>query len=47
MGFVQKSVVLTHAATMQMLQAAVAKAEEIDQPQCIVCLLYTSDAADE
>ena len=47
MGFVQKSVVLTHAATMQMLQAAVAKAEEIDQPQCIVIVDATGELLGE
>ena len=32
----EKSLVLTHRAVMTMLQAAVAKAEAIGQPQCIV-----------
>lgn len=32
----QTSLLLTHAASLSMLQAAVNKAEEINQPQCIV-----------
>ena len=36
MSFVATTRVLTHAGTLSMLQAAVAKAEEIGQPQCIV-----------
>lgn len=36
MGFVAESRVLTHAGVLAMLAAAVAKAEEIGQPQCIV-----------
>ncbi len=32
----EKSLVLTHRAVMTMLKAAVAKAEAIGQPQCIV-----------
>ncbi|MEL6523459.1 MAG: heme-binding protein [Pseudomonadota bacterium] len=36
MSFVQPSHVLTHAGVLAMLQAAVSKAEEIGQPQCIV-----------
>lgn len=36
MSHFQQRPVLTHAATLAMLQAAVAKAEEIGQPQCIV-----------
>lgn len=35
-GFTQATQVLTHTGTMAMLSAAVAKAEEIGQPQCIV-----------
>ena len=34
--YVIPSLALTHAATLAMLSAAVAKAEEIGQPQCIV-----------
>lgn len=34
--FVTPSVILTHAAVLTMLQAAVVKAEEMAQPQCIV-----------
>ncbi|MFK7869822.1 MAG: heme-binding protein [Roseobacter sp.] len=34
--FVTQSAMLTHAAVLTMLQAAVAKAEEMAQPQCIV-----------
>lgn len=34
--YTKNTVVLTHAATLAMLQAAVAKAQEIGQPQCIV-----------
>ncbi|WP_261386001.1 GlcG/HbpS family heme-binding protein [Tateyamaria omphalii] len=33
---VEKSLVLTHGAVMAMLQAGIAKAEEMGQPQCIV-----------
>ena len=36
MSFTQPSTVLTHHAVLTMLSAAVAKAEEIRQPQCIV-----------
>ncbi|MBO6916862.1 MAG: heme-binding protein [Rhizobiaceae bacterium] len=32
----QTSLLLTHAASLSMLQAAVNKAEEMNQPQCIV-----------
>lgn len=32
----QPSLILTHSATLAMLQAAVAKAEQMNQPQCIV-----------
>ncbi|MCY4333603.1 MAG: heme-binding protein [Litoreibacter sp.] len=35
-GFTAKVCSLTHQGVMQMLSAAVAKAEEIEQPQCIV-----------
>lgn len=35
MSFTQSSTLLTHHAVMTMLSAAVAKAEEIGQPQCI------------
>lgn len=34
--FTEPSVVLTHGAVMTMLQAAVKRAEEMVQPQCIV-----------
>ncbi len=34
--FVQKTVQLTHQATLAMVQAAVAHAEQTGQPQCIV-----------
>jgi len=33
---VENSLVLTHSAVLTMLQAAVSRAEEIGQPQCIV-----------
>ncbi|WP_147112292.1 heme-binding protein [Tateyamaria sp. syn59] len=33
---VENSLVLTHGAVMAMLQAAIARADEIGQPQCIV-----------
>lgn len=33
---VEKSLILTHKAVITMLQAAVAQAETMDQPQCIV-----------
>lgn len=36
MSFTRKTTALTHHATMVMLTAAVGKAEEIGQPQCIV-----------
>ena len=36
MKFTRSSSVLTHAGVLAMLQAAVSKAEEIGQPQCIV-----------
>ncbi len=36
MSFVETTARLTHRATLAMLQAAVGKAEEIGQPQCIV-----------
>lgn len=36
MGATQPSQILTHEGVMMMLKAAVAKAEEIGQPQCIV-----------
>ena len=36
MSFVQSSQTLTHAGVLAMLSAAVAKAEEMGQPQCIV-----------
>ncbi|MBM7069769.1 heme-binding protein [Actibacterium sp. 188UL27-1] len=36
MSFVRSTLMLTHEAVFTMLQAAVAKAEEIGQPQCIV-----------
>ena len=36
MAFTRSSSVLTHAGVLAMLQAAVSKAEEIGQPQCIV-----------
>ena len=36
MSFVADTRVLTHAAVLEMLRAAVARAEEIGQPQCIV-----------
>jgi uncharacterized protein GlcG (DUF336 family) len=36
MGFVLQSQVLTHSGVLSMLAAAVAKAEAIGQPQCIV-----------
>jgi uncharacterized protein GlcG (DUF336 family) len=35
-GFTKTSEILTHSGTLEMLRAAVAKAEEIGQPQCIV-----------
>lgn len=34
--FVKESKMMTHAGTMAMLAAGIAKAEEIGQPQCIV-----------
>lgn len=34
--FTKSTATLTHAAVLQMLGAAVAKAEEIGQPQCVV-----------
>ena len=34
--YVENTVSLTHTAVLMMLQAAVARAEEIGQPQCIV-----------
>ncbi len=34
--YTRSSQILTHAATLKMLEAASAKAEEINQPQCIV-----------
>lgn len=36
MAFTEKSIVLTHEATLSMLRAAVSEAEAIGQPQCIV-----------
>lgn len=36
MAFTKPSLNLTHEATLAMLQAAVGKAEEMGQPQCIV-----------
>ncbi|WP_375228975.1 GlcG/HbpS family heme-binding protein [Roseobacter sp. S98] len=36
MEFTRSSSVLTHTGVLAMLQAAVSKAEEISQPQCIV-----------
>lgn len=36
MDFTIPSTQLTHAAVLEMMRAAVAKAEEIGQPQCIV-----------
>ncbi|MEL7127325.1 MAG: heme-binding protein [Pseudomonadota bacterium] len=36
MSHVASTLALTHAGVMTMLQAAVARAEEIGQPQCIV-----------
>ncbi|MEM6941639.1 MAG: heme-binding protein [Pseudomonadota bacterium] len=36
MTFVKQVLQLTHAGSLAMLEAAVAKAEEIGQPQCIV-----------
>lgn len=36
MAFVEPTVKLTHKAVLVMLEAAVARAEEIGQPQCIV-----------
>ncbi|KAJ53946.1 glcg protein, partial [Actibacterium mucosum KCTC 23349] len=36
MNLTQTTLTLSHHATLQMLQAAVAKAEEMQQPQCIV-----------
>ncbi|MEP4194681.1 MAG: heme-binding protein [Aliishimia sp.] len=36
MTYTQTSLILTHGATLEMLRAAAAKAEEIGQPQCIV-----------
>lgn len=36
MSYTMKSMALTHDGVMAMLTAAVAKAEEIGQPQCIV-----------
>ncbi|WP_300037398.1 heme-binding protein [uncultured Roseobacter sp.] len=36
MAFTTQSTVLTHAGVLAMLQAGVRKAEEIEQPQCIV-----------
>ena len=38
---------LTHAAVLQMLGAAVAKAEEIGQPQCIVIVDASGEALGE
>ena len=35
-AFSETTVTLTHHATMRMLEAAVAKATEMEQPQCIV-----------
>ena len=43
MDFIEPSKHLTHAGVMAMLQAAVAKAEEIGQPQCVIVV----DAAGE
>lgn len=36
MTYVQDTLKLTHAASLEMLRAAVASAEDIGQPQCIV-----------
>lgn len=36
MDFIRQTAMLTHAATMAMLNAGVAKADEMGQPQCIV-----------
>ncbi len=36
MDYTASTDTLTHAGVMTMLQAAIAKAEEMDQPQCIV-----------
>lgn len=36
MAYTQKTEILTHEGAMKMLSAAVAKAEQIGQPQCIV-----------
>ena len=36
MSFVRSTLMLTDQATLAMLQTAIAKAEEIGQPQCIV-----------
>lgn len=36
MGFVQNTLELTHAASLEMLRVAIATAEEMGQPQCIV-----------
>ncbi len=36
MEFTEQRLALTHRAVMEMLSAAVARAEEIEQPQCIV-----------
>lgn len=36
MEYIKTNSILTHRATMVMLDAAMKKAEEIDQPQCIV-----------
>jgi len=45
--YVKPTMKLTHAAVMKMLGAAVSKAEEIDQPQCIIVVDATGETLGE
>ncbi len=47
MEMIETRPVLTHRAVMKMLEAAVAKAEEIGQPQCIVIVDAGGDVLGE
>ena len=47
MEMIETRPVLTHKAVMKMLEAAVAKAEEIGQPQCIVIVDAGGDVLGE
>lgn len=45
--FTQVSCILTHAAVLRMMNAAVARAEEIGQPQCVVIVDASGESLGE